>query len=109
MIPKEMVPQKIKKILNNGDYQVVYVMSEYKTGTDEVNEQCDAIEKIIKKYDDSAMLIGEAPCTKDLIRITDQDFKTVNTVSIVLIFIFFILLTARILKSAKNTAPMTFC
>lgn len=95
MLPKEMVPQKIKKILNNGDYQVVYVMSEYKTGTDEVNEQCDAIEKIIKKYDDSAMLIGEAPCTKDLIRITDQDFKTVNTVSIVLIFI----IIAIVLKS----------
>ena len=70
-------------------------MSEYKTGTDEVNAQCDAIREIVKKYDESAMLIGEAPCTEDLITITDTDFKVVNAASIVLIFI----IIAVVLKS----------
>lgn len=96
-IPREMIPDDIKEILNNGQYQMMYVMSEYKTGTDEVNEQCDAIKEIVKHYDESAMLIGEAPCTQDLIEITDVDFNRVNTVSVVLIFI----IIAVVLKSAS--------
>lgn len=94
-IPDEFVPQDVKEMLDNGKYQMIYIMSEYKTGTDEVNAQCDEIREIIKKYDETAMLIGEAPCTQDLIKITDQDFKTVNAVSIVLIFI----IIAIVLKS----------
>ena len=74
---------------------MMYIMSEYKTGTDEVNEQCDAIKEIVKRYDKSAMLIGEAPCTEDLITITDVDFKTVSAASIILIFI----IIAVVLKS----------
>lgn len=97
LIPDEMVPGNIKKILNNGKYQMIYVMSEYKTGTDEVNAQCDKIREIIKRYDDTAMLIGEAPCTQDLITITDRDFKIVNAASIVLIF----LIIAAVLKSVS--------
>lgn len=94
-IPMEIVPDEAKEILNNGNYQMIYVMSEYKTGSDEVNEQCDAIREVMEKYDDTAMLIGEAPCTQDLITITDKDFNTVNTVSVVLIFI----IIAVVLKS----------
>lgn len=94
-VPKEMVPEDVREMLDNGKYQMIYVMSEYKTGSDEVNEQCDAIREIIKRYDKSAMLIGEAPCTEDLIQITDKDFKTVNAVSIILIFI----IIAVVLKS----------
>lgn len=94
-IPKEIIPGDIKEMLDNGKYQMIYVMSEYKTGSDEVNEQCDTIRKIIKNYDETAMLIGEAPCTEDLITITDKDFKTVNAVSIILIFI----IIAIVLKS----------
>ena len=63
------------------------VQSEYKVASDEVNEQCTTINDIVKKYDDTGMLIGEAPCTKDLITITDKDFKVVSAVSIVAIFI----------------------
>lgn len=96
-IPKELVPEKIKDILNNGKYQAIYVLSEYKTGTDEVNVQCDALREIIKRYDATAMLIGEAPCTQDLIQITDQDFKTVNAASILLIFV----IIALVLKSVS--------
>ena len=74
---------------------MIYVLSEYKTGTDEVNEQCDTIREIIKRYDKTAMLIGEAPCTQDLITITDRDFTIVNAASILLIFF----IIAIVLKS----------
>lgn len=94
-IPKEVIPDEMLKTLDNGTYQMIYIMSEYKTASDEVNAQCDAIKEIIKKYDKSAMLIGEAPCTEDLITITDKDFKTVSAVSILLIFI----IIAVVLKS----------
>lgn len=86
-VPKEVIPDTYKEILDNGKYKLILVASEYKTASDEVNEQIDEINKIIEKYDKNAMLIGEAPCTKDLITITDKDFKTVNSVSIILIFI----------------------
>ena len=96
-VPKDMIPDDIKEMLDNGKYQMIYVISEYKTGSDEVNAQCDAIRDIIKKYDDTAMLIGEAPCTEDLITITNTDFNTVNAVSIILIFI----IIAFVLKSVS--------
>lgn len=86
-VPQEMLPDQIKEMLDNGDLQVIYVMSEYKTASDEVNAQCDDIKEIIKRYDPTAMLIGEAPCTQDLITITDKDFKTVSAVSIILVFL----------------------
>lgn len=90
MIPDEMVPDEIRKIFKNGDYQMMLVLSEYATATDEVNEQIETIERIMKNYSDSAMLIGEAPCTKDLIKITDDDFKRVSIVSIGAIFLIII-------------------
>ena len=66
---------------------MMIVMSEYAVASDEVNEQCEQINNIVKSYDESGMLIGEAPCTKDLIEITDNDFKVVSAVSIGVIFI----------------------
>ena len=95
LIPQEMMPERIREILDNGENQTIFIMSEYKTASDEVNAQCEAIKGIIKKYDGTAMLIGEAPCTADLITITDKDFKTVSAVSIVLIFV----IIALVLKS----------
>ncbi len=86
-IPREVVPDEIKEILVNGNYQMMLVSSEYATASDEVNKQCDEINTIIKSYDNTAMLIGEAPCTKDLIEITDLDFKRVSIVSIAAIFV----------------------
>ncbi len=97
LVPDAMVPEHIREVLDNGTYQMIYVLSEYKTGTDEVNAQCDAIRHIVKRYDKTAMLIGEAPCTQDLITITDRDFKIVNAASIVLIF----LIIAAVLKSVS--------
>lgn len=84
-LPREMMPEKIVDILDDGEYQLLFVMSEYKVASDEVNAQCDKINDIIDRYDTKGMLIGEAPCTEDLIKITDHDFNIVNSVSIVLV------------------------
>ncbi|HBZ02604.1 MAG TPA: hypothetical protein DEO83_02160 [Lachnospiraceae bacterium] len=84
-LPKEMIPQHIKDLVDDGEYQVIFILSEYRVASDEVNEQCDRINEIIDKYDKKGMLIGEAPCTQDLIKITDRDFKIVNSVSILLV------------------------
>lgn len=82
MIPSDIIPQDLKSMLDNGELKLMLILSEYKVATDEVNVQCDALNQIIKNYDANGMLVGEAPCTKDLIEITDVDFKTVSTVSI---------------------------
>ena len=87
LIPKSFIPEDLKSDLVNDEYQLVMVMSEYPVASDEVNNQVDAINVIMDKYDTKGMLIGEAPCTKDLINITAIDFKVVSAVSIGAIFI----------------------
>ena len=91
-IPREIIPEDLTAALKKENWQLILVQSEYKVASDEVNKQCDELNAIIKKYDSNAMLIGEAPCTKDLIRITDKDFKVVNAISIIAVFliIFFV-------------------
>ena len=86
-VPREIIPDDVRELLISGNYQLMLVGSEYAVASDEVNAQCEQINTIIKKYDSSAMLIGEAPCTKDLIEITDEDFKRVSAVSIGAIFL----------------------
>ena len=90
-VPDEVIPANIRKELDNGEYKLALLMSKYTVASDEVNNQINEIEKIVKEYDNSAMVIGEAPCTKDLIKITDTDFKRVSAVSIILIFIIILL------------------
>ena len=87
LVPEEMLPESVKEVLKSDDCELLLVNSEYKTATDEVNAQINELNTILKKYDSKGMLIGEAPCTKDLIETTDEDFKVVNTVSIVAIFV----------------------
>lgn len=94
MIPSDIIPQNIKEEINNGDKQLMIVTSDYATATSAVNKQCNQIEKIIKSYDKSAMLIGEAPCTRDLVKVTNTDFNRVNAVSIIIVF-FIILISFR--------------
>lgn len=86
-VPEEILPEEVTDIMKNGDYQMMLVSSEYVVASDEVNTQIDEINNIVKKYDDTAMVIGEAPCTKDLIEITDTDFARVSAISIIAIFI----------------------
>ncbi|MBQ9868151.1 MAG: MMPL family transporter [Ruminococcus sp.] len=92
-IPREVIPDKLTQVLKSENWQMVLIGSEYKSASDEVNEQISKLQDIVEKYDKKAMLIGEAPCTKDLINITDRDFKVVSAVSILAIFliIFFVL------------------
>jgi len=89
--PKEMIPDDIKEALMDENYQLMLVSSEYAIASDEVNAQIDDFNKVIKKYDKKAMLIGEAPCTRDLISITNTDFQTVSVVSIGAIFVIILL------------------
>lgn len=94
-IPRNVIPSKLTETLKQGGWQLILVQSEYKVASDEVNSQCTELNRIIKSYDSSAMLIGEAPCTKDLITITDKDFKVVSAISIVAVF----LIIALVFKS----------
>lgn len=86
-IPKDMLPDQIREVFESGKYKMLLIMSEYKVASDEVNAQCDTLKQMVKDCDENGMLIGEAPCTKDLIEITDKDFKMVSAVSIGVIFI----------------------
>ena len=85
-VPENMIPKSVKEMLKNDKWEMMMVNSEFKRASDEMTEQCDEIGKIIKRYDKNAMLVGEAPCTVDLIKITDNDFKVVSAVSIGVIF-----------------------
>ena len=92
-IPTEMLPDSLVSELKGDEYQIMMVSTNYTIASDEINDQINKVDAISKKYDAKSMVIGEAPCTKDLITITDKDFKTVSAVSIVAIFfiIFFVL------------------
>lgn len=91
-VPSDMIPESVSSMLKNDKYQLLLVNSEYKVASDEVNAQIKELNKILHKYDKTGMLIGEGPLTADLIDITDQDFKTVSTVSIGIIFVIILVL-----------------
>lgn len=86
-IPSNFIPSEVTEALKSDEWQLILVGSEYEVASDEVNNQCTEIEKTIDSYNEKNMLVGEAPCTKDLIKITDKDFASVSTVSIGAIFI----------------------
>ena len=95
--PEAMIPDEIKETLESDDYKMLMIMSEYKTASDEINAQIEAVNTIVKTHDSGAMVVGEAPCTKDLITITDTDFKVVSWVSILAVFF----IIAFVLKSGS--------
>ncbi|MGN0991504.1 MAG: RND family transporter [Candidatus Ventricola sp.] len=86
-IPEAMIPASIREILKSDRWELLLINSEYKVASDAVNDQLDQLAAILKKYDETGMLIGEAPCTKDMIETTDRDFQVVNAISILAIFI----------------------
>lgn len=94
-IPEDIIPKSLMSVFKSKKYQLILISSEYKVATNEVNSQVETINNILKKYDKNGMLIGEAPCTKDLITVTDRDFKIVNALSIIVIF----LIISIVLKS----------
>ena len=91
-VPADMLPESVTSMLKNDKYQLLMVNSTYKVATDKVNKQIEEIDKILDKYDEGAMLVGEGPLTKDLINITDTDFKRVSAVSIGIVFVIILLL-----------------
>ena len=90
-VPEEMLPESLRETLRSDRFELLLINSEYRAASDEVNAQIDSLNRILKKYDPSGMLIGEAPCMKDMIATTDRDFRIVNTISIAAIFIIILL------------------
>jgi len=95
-VPEEILPESVKSVLQSDKWRLMLISSEYKVASDAVNEQIGKLNAIVKKYDEGAMLIGEAPCTKDMIETTDEDFKVVNAVSIIAIFVIILLVLRSI-------------
>ena len=91
-VPADMLPESVTSMLKNDKYQLLMVNSTYKVASNKVNKQIEEIDKILDKYDKGAMLVGEGPLTKDLINITDTDFKRVSAVSIGIVFVIILLL-----------------
>ena len=90
-IPESIVPENVLSLVKGDRYQMMLVNSAYVTSSDEVNAQINSLNDVLKKYDKGGMLIGEAPCTKDLIACTDHDFTVVSLISIIAIFVIILL------------------
>ena len=90
-IPKEMLPSSVTKLLESDRWELLLMNSEYHVASDAVSEQIDALKTILKKYDPNGMLIGEAPCTKDMVDVTDHDFRVVSLISVLAIFVIIML------------------
>ncbi len=95
-VPEEILPESITSILKNDKWRLMLINSEYKVASDKVNQQIEELNTVLKKYDENGMLIGEAPCVKDMIEITDTDFKVVNSISILVVFAIILLVTRSI-------------
>ena len=95
--PREFIPEDLLDDLQSDEWKMILLTTDYKIASDEINAQITEVNNIVKSYDPGAMVVGEAPCTKDLISITDHDFQVVNAVSIGLVF----LIIAFVLKSAS--------
>ncbi len=95
--PRSFIPDDLLSDLESDEWKMVLLTTDYKIASDEINEQITEVDRIVKSYDPKAMVVGEAPCTKDLINITNHDFQVVNIVSIGLVF----LIIAFVLKSVS--------
>ena len=87
LVPEDILPDSVRSMLEDDQWKLMLINSEYKVASDAVSDQLDSLNAILKKYDETGMLIGEAPCMKDMIDTTGHDFQVVNAVSIVAIFI----------------------
>lgn len=107
-IPEDMMPEELTSQLKSDNYEVQFVCSDYKTGTDEVNAQIAGINAIVKSYSEESMVIGEAPLTKDLADVTDIDLKNVNIASIGAIFVIIMLVFKSISLPVLLVAVIEF-
>ena len=90
-IPEALIPDDIRSLMKGDRYQLILINSAYVISSDEVNGQIDRLNAVLKKYDKGGMLIGEAPCTRDLIACTDHDFTVVSLISMIAIFVIILL------------------
>ena len=95
-VPQEILPDRVKSIVESDRFELLLINSEYKAASDAVNEQIDTLNTILKKYDKNGMVIGEAPCMKDMIEITGHDFTVVTAVSVIAIFLIILLVEKSI-------------
>ena len=95
-VPKELLPESVTKLLESGRWELLLMNSEYHVASDAVGEQINTLNRILKKYDPDSMLIGEAPCTKDMVNVTDHDFQVVSLISIIAIFVIIMLVEKSI-------------
>ncbi len=95
-IPEEILPESVTGLVKSDNWELLIINSEFAPASDDVNAQIDELNGILKKYDAGGMLIGEAPCMKDMIEITDKDFATVNIISIAAIFVIILLVEKSI-------------
>lgn len=95
-IPEDFLPAALKDKFQKGDYKQILVNSKFKAATEEENAQIENIEKIVKKYDKKAIVTGEGVLTKDLVGIADEDFKRVNTISTIAVFVIIMLVFTSI-------------
>ena len=90
-VPQEVLPDSVREILESDRWELLLINSEYVPASDSVNSQIDELTGILKTYDSSGMIIGEAPCLKDMIETTDHDFAVVTAVSVAAIFLIIML------------------
>jgi len=95
-VPEEILPDSVKSILKSDKWELLLINSEYKAASDKVNSQIDSLNKIVKSYDNNGMVIGEAPCMKDMIETTGHDFTVVTAISVIAIFVIILLVEKSI-------------
>ncbi len=86
-IPAEFIPERLTSALRSENLELLLINSRYLPASDAVNAQIDELNAILKRYDPSGKLIGEAPCMKDMISISGHDFQVVTAVSVAAIFL----------------------
>ena len=91
MVPENMIPKKIKSMLQSGDTELMFLCSSCDAATPEANRQIAAVSQIAKSHDPSSMVIGEAPLMRDLENVTSVDIRNVNLASVIAIFVIILL------------------
>ncbi|HBI63705.1 MAG TPA: antibiotic ABC transporter permease [Clostridiales bacterium] len=90
-VPQTAVPDDVASLFHAGGHRLMMITTEYKPGTDEMNEQVAKMTDIVKRYDNNGILTGEGAMTKDLIVTSDHDFSATSVTSIVAVFLIVLL------------------
>lgn len=107
-IPKSVVPDDVREMLQSEDHELLFVCSEYGAATPEMNRQISDIERVVREYDKDALVIGEAPMMKDLQDVTDRDLKVVNAISIIAIFLIILIVFRSLLLPVVLVSVIEF-